>query len=151
VKETYIPVHRKVILNQLTSLQDYASWYPWIQIDPTAEITLLRDKQGLSWKSKNTKGGRGMYELTGSGGDSVLNFRLVYNTLPSITGAYILRSSEDGKGTTLVWYMNMKAGWTPWWRFYAAMMNKIAGPVMEAGLTNIKILSEKADTGSANP
>lgn len=145
VKEAFIPARRLVVLSQLTALHNYASWYPWIQIDPTAKVSFWKNKQGLSWNGTENKSGNGTYEITSVGGDSILHFRFTYNTVPPITGAYLLRPSEDGKGTNVIWYMTMKAGWTPWWRFYAAMMNKLTAPVMEAGLTNLKILSKEAD------
>jgi|GEM_PF-561345 hypothetical protein len=145
VKETYIPVEKTIVRRELTSLANYGSWYPWIQVDPTARITPLGDS-GITWQGADKGAGYGSYILTDAEEDSVLHFQLTYNTVPDITGGYILRPSEDGLGTTVIWFMNLKAGWTPWWRFYAAMMNKLTGPLMEAGLTNLKLSSEKIDS-----
>jgi effector-binding domain-containing protein len=150
MKETYIQASPKVVLDQLTTLHHYALWYPWLQFDPAQKVTYQTDKK-MSWRSEGKRAVDGTYALTGSGGDSALRFQLSYDDTPPITGAYILRASEDGHGTTVIWYMNMRAGWTPWWRFYAAMMNKLTGPMMETGLTNLKILSEQADVFSNIP
>lgn len=149
VKEAFIPVEKKVILAQLTNMGNYGSWYPWITMDPTARITVGSDGSSLSWQGSG-KGAKGAYRI-GPWADSSLPFTLEYGSVPPITGAYILRPSLDGKGTTVIWYMNMKAGWTPWWRFYAAMLNKLTGPVMEAGLTNLKMVSQQANTYSEVP
>lgn len=149
-KVAFIPVEKKVILAQLTNMGNYGSWYPWITMDPTARITVGSDGNSLSWKG-TTQGAEGTYRISALVGDSSLPFTLEYGSVPPITGAYILRSSLDGKGTTVIWYMNMKPGWTPWWRFYAAMLNKLTGPVMEAGLTNLKLVCQQADSYSEIP
>ena len=147
VKEAFIPVGKKVILAQLTNMGNYGSWYPWIQMDPAAKVTIGADGNSLSWKGIG-KEITGSYKIGSLVADTSLPFTLNYGSVPPISGAYMLRVSPDGKGTTVVWYMNMKAGWTPWWRFYAAMLNKLTGPVMEAGLTNLKMLSQQADSYS---
>jgi hypothetical protein len=151
VKETNIQAGKQVVFRQLAALHHYSQWYPWVQEDPDVKIDYSADNRQMSWHTAGSSRGRGEYELTGSRGDSLLRFRFVYNGAPAIQGAYMLRPLANGEGTTVVWYMNMKAGWTPWWRFYAAMMNKLAGPMMEAGLTNLKILSEQADVYSDIP
>jgi effector-binding domain-containing protein len=151
VKETNIQAGRQVVFSQLSTLHNYSQWYPWIQEDPDVKIDYAANNRTMSWHKTGASRGAGTYELTGAQGDSVLRFTFSYNGAPPIQGAYILRSMGDAGGTTVVWYMNMKAGLTPWWRFYAAMMNKLAGPMMETGLTNLKILSEQADVYSDIP
>lgn len=150
VKEVYIPVKKEVVFNQLTNMGSYSSWYPWVQMDPSAEVTVADNGRSFSWKGmdKNTEG---VYRIGDIIADSSLPFTLRYGSVPAIRGAYILRAAPDGKSTTVIWYMNMKAGWTPWWRFYAAMLNKLTGPVMEAGLTNLKLVCQQADSYSATP
>lgn len=151
VREAYIPVRKSVILEQLTNLQNYGAWFPWIQIDPSAKLSVVQNQRKVSWKGSNHKANQGSFEITAVRGDSAIDFRLNYNTTPSITGGYILRNSGDDPSTTVIWYMNMRAGWTPWWRFYAAMLGKLTGPVMEAGLTNLKMLSQRAAVYSNIP
>ena len=150
VKEAFIPVERKVVLAQLTNMGNYGSWYPWITMDPTAQIKVGADGNSLSWKG-TAKGAEGKYRIGTPVADTSVPFTLEYGSIPPITGAYILRASVDGKGTTVVWYMNMKAGWTPWWRFYAAMLDKLTGPVIEAGLVNLKMVSQQATSYSEIP
>lgn len=142
-KEVFIAADRKVVLGQLTNLGNYGAWYPWIQMDTSAKIQVKNGRE-IAWRG-NTRESTGVYTLGIGEGDSSLPFTLQYGAIPAITGAYLLKASPENKGTTVVWYMNMKAGWTPWWRFYAAMLNKLAGPVMEAGLTNLKLQSQQAD------
>ncbi|MGH2645402.1 MAG: SRPBCC family protein, partial [Chitinophagaceae bacterium] len=152
VKETYIQANQKTVLGELTTLENYSSWYPWIQIDPTAEISYDDKGEKMHWVGKASPAAEdGEYRLTGLDGDSALHFEFIYRNTPPFTGAYILRSSGDTLGTTVVWYIKMKAGFTPWWRFYAAMMDKLTGPLMEAGLNNLKIVCEKVQKYSQLP
>lgn len=152
VKETYIQASKKTVLGELTTLESYSAWYPWIQIDPTAHISYNDEVQRMSWVGKTSPAAvDGEYRLTGLEGDSALHFEFIYRDTPPFEGAYIVRSSGDSVGTTVVWYIKMKAGFTPWWRFYAAMMGKLTGPLMEAGLNNLKIICEKAESYSDIP
>lgn len=152
VKETYIQAGKKTVLSELTTLESYSAWYPWIQIDPTAKISYNNKLEQMSWLGKkSTAVVDGQYRLTGLDGDSVLHFEFVYRDTPPFEGAYILRSSGDTSGTTVVWYIKMNAGFTPWRRFYAAMLGKLTGPLMEAGLNNLKIICEKAESYSDIP
>lgn len=152
VKETYIQASKKTVLGELTTLESYSAWYPWIQIDPTAKISYNNNLEQMSWVGKkSTDVADGQYRLTGLEGDSALHFEFIYKDTPPFEGAYILRSSGDTSGTTVVWYIKMKAGFTPWRRFYAAMLGKLTGPLMEAGLNNLKIICEKAESYSNIP
>ncbi|TAN13501.1 MAG: hypothetical protein EPN37_13560 [Chitinophagaceae bacterium] len=152
VKETYIQASKKTVLGELSTLESYSAWYPWIQVDPTAKISYKDNRQQMSWVGKTSPGPvDGIYRLTGLDSDSTLHFEFTYRDTPPFTGAYILRSSSDTSGTTVVWYLKMRAGFTPWWRFYAAMMNKLTGPLMDAGLNNLKIICEKAEVYSHIP
>lgn len=152
VKEIYIQANKKTVLAELNALEGYPTWYPWLQVDPTAVISYKDEKRQISWTSKSSpKNEEGRYQLTEQDGDSAIHFTFSYKGSPPFTGAYILRSDNDTSGTTVVWYIKMKAGFTPWWRFYAAMMNKLAGPLMEAGLNNLKVISEKAESITGVP
>lgn len=147
VKETYIQARKKTVLMELNTLEGYPAWYPWLQVDPTALISYKDETRQMRWSSKSApREEEGSYQLTGQDGDSAIHFTFTYKDSRPFTGAYILRSDNDTSGTTVIWYIKMNAGFTPWWRFYAAMMGKLAGPLMEAGLSNLKVISEKAES-----
>lgn len=143
MKEKSINARKTVVLNELTNVRSYTLWYPWLQMDPGIQITYLTGGKAFAWRSNQSEKNEGTYKVTGTEGDSVVYFQLTYGSTPPVEGGYILRASEDGLQTDIVWYMNMDAGWTPWWRFYAATMDKLTGPLLETGLTNLKIVCEK--------
>lgn len=143
MKEKNINARRAIVLDELTNIRSYTLWYPWLQMDPGVRIHYHTGGKSLSWQSDQNEKNVGTYEVTGREGDSIVYFQLNYGSTPPVKGGYILRSSDDGTQTDVVWYMNMDAGWTPWWRFYAATMGKLTGPLLETGLTNLKVVCEK--------
>lgn len=143
VKEKNINSSKRIVMEELTNVRNYTLWYPWLQIGGAKGIKYIPGGKSFHWVSKIQKDVLCNYQITGIEGDSLLHFKFIYGSTPPITGAYILRSSEDSLSTTVIWYMNMKAGWTPWWRFYGAMMDKMNGPLLETGLTNLKVICEK--------
>jgi hypothetical protein len=46
---------------------------------------------------------------------------------------------------TLQWYMDFKLQWYPWQKFSSLFYENTYGNLMEQGLKNIKIITEKAD------
>lgn len=143
VKQKEVNVRKEIIMGELVNVRNYGLWYPWLQMDTGIAVSYGSGGRRFSWSSRVEKNDLCTYQLTGTQGDSVVHFKFVYGSAPPITGAYILRPSADSTSTTIIWYMNMKSGWTPWWRFYGAMMDKMNGPLLETGLTNLKVICEK--------
>lgn len=143
VKQKDINAGEMIVSGELKNMRNYTLWYPWLQMDPEAVVKYTGEEDGFSWVSTTAENNFCTYQITGSEGDSILHFRLAYGNVPPVTGAYILRPSADSSSVTLIWYMTMEAGWKPWWRFYGAMMDKLNGPLLETGLTNLKVICEK--------
>lgn len=143
VKKKDINARKDVVLDELTNIRNYSMWYPWLAMDPGVDVNYQQNGKKFSWNSNIQKKEKCTYEVTQVEGDSILHFKFTDGNAPPITGAYVLRPSADSNTTTIIWYMNMESGWTPWWRFYGAMMDKLNGPLLETGLTNLKVICEK--------
>lgn len=147
-REGVIYAPPSVIFEQLNNLRNNVKWNPWEQTNLKKEIYFFSDPDSgrgayYSWKSKDPKAGEGRYSILESTGDSTVRFLWSYNRLPSIEGGFIIRPTADGRGCWIKWYMDLPAGWKPWLRFYAVMMDRLVGPGMETGLTNLKSICEE--------
>ncbi len=135
-----------IVWQQLTTLKSYPQWFPWIPAAAGSGIIYYGDDQGrlsgFAFKGKGKGADFGRYALGVAEGDSLLHFDLRYSDIPEFHGAYLLKGA-DGR-TVVVWKLNLDAGWKPWWRFYAALMNKMTQPVLDSGLASLKRVCEQA-------
>lgn len=133
---------KQVVLDQLTRLKDYVNWFPWIQPDSAVNIIYYGKHKdsldGFAFQFKGNEDLSGRYELSGTEDDSVVHFTFFYKNNPPITGEYELHATPGDKNTIVVWKMEMQAGWKPWWRFFASVMDKLTAPLLEKGLTDLK-------------
>lgn len=143
---------KEVVLDQLKGLEGYVDWFPWIQPDSAINIIYYGEHKdhldGFAFQFKGQEA-TGRYELTGMEDDSVLHFEFFFKDNPPITGVYELHASPNNKNTVVVWKMKMKAGWKPWWRFFAAMMGKLTDPLLKKGLVGLKRECEGAALGGS--
>lgn len=143
VRATTIYAPDSIVLQNLTDLQSYPHWFPWIAESQNDIIYFGNDSKnfsGFSFRGQRKDAGLGRYEMGENEGDSLLYYTLHFKDMPEFYGAYLLKENE-GK-TILVWKMKMDAGWKPWWRFYAAMMHKMTRPVLDSGLAAFKNICE---------
>lgn len=145
IRSATIHAPKKEVFHHLTYLKTYPHWFPWIQPAPHLNIIYYgRDKKaldGFSFEDHEDKIGFGRFELGETEGDSLIHFIFDYKDMPQLYGSYLLHG-EDASNTTVVWRLKMKAGWKPWWRFFASMMNKLTSPMLDSGLARLKGLCE---------
>ncbi len=146
VRATTIYAADSIVWQRLTALRSYPKWFPWIPDATQNGIIYYGDDRGhlsgFAFKGKGEDADFGRYELGSEQGDSLLHFELHFSDMPELRGAYLL-NEMDGK-TVVVWKLNLEAGWKPWWRFYAALMNKMTQPVLDSGLASLKSVCERA-------
>ncbi len=147
VRSVTIYAPRSEVFSKLTHLKTYPKWFPWIQSNADSDLSIIyygEDKKtlkGFSYENdQNGRSGFGHYELGKIDGDSLINFIFEFKDMPQISGSYTLHKKDSN--TILVWEVEMRAGWKPWWRFFASMMNKMTSPVLDTGLNKLKRLCE---------
>ncbi len=134
-----------VVKSKLTNYQSYVHWFPWTDGEP-ADIKYLKNDdthqiKGFSFIGKGEKqGNKGRFLMKNTEGDSIYHYLLKFENMPNFYGVFLLKGNEEQ--TVLAWKLNMHAGWTPWWRFYASMMSKITKPALTNGLSHLKKLCE---------
>ncbi|UYQ91034.1 hypothetical protein MKQ68_13115 [Chitinophaga horti] len=110
----------EVVFEQLADTANWKHWYPWpVSQDPQHGRLVLKEVVADSLVT---------YEVLST--DERLNLK----------GSIYL--SYDGNNTTINWSISRHVGVLPWWKVRGLLMDKIYGPVMEQGLTDLKKVSE---------
>ncbi|WP_295129027.1 SRPBCC family protein [uncultured Chitinophaga sp.] len=113
-----------VVFRQLSDTTHWKKWYPW----PVSQ-DLAHGKLVLGEMIK----------------DSAVHYRvLAEDDRLSLTGSFFLTATTDGKSTTLNWSMERHVGLLPWWKVRGLLMDRVYGPTMEKGLTDLKAVAENA-------
>lgn len=146
-RQVYIAAAPHRVRDTLTEMGTYPSWFPWIPEQDTAGVHLSAPSGGpyawIAWTAPTRKGVTSCRFEVAAVTDSTVQFRYWFGHMPPMTGAFVCRPSGDG-GTMVIWYIDMQAGWKPWWRLWAVMMDRLTGPYMDRGLEQLKALGEKA-------
>ncbi len=134
------------VYSKLTHLKTYPKWYPWIQPGRDTDMSIIyygvvkNEMKGFAFENPGKKAGSGHFELRKKVNDSLVTYYFDFKDMPRIYGSYTLHKKDSS--TILVWEVEMNAGWKPWWRFFASMMNKLTSPVLDTGLKRLKALCE---------
>lgn len=135
-----------VVFAELSELKNHPAWNAWAQGQAGQEIIFSDRTTGpgayYTWKKKASSAADGSFDIVRSEPDSLLSYRLSIRGMPSFDGLFHLSPSADGKSTGIHWHMTFKAGWKPWWRFYATMVDRLVGPQLETNLTQLKKVCE---------
>jgi Polyketide cyclase / dehydrase and lipid transport len=136
-----------VVFNQIADLHKMVQWIPWGQTDSSLQLAFSDTATGVnswySWHSTSKSIPPGEFRITNIIPDKRVDYVMHLKGIPVSTGSFILQPTTDGKNTWIKWTLNTQVGWTPWWKFYGLMMDKLVGPGMEQGLTHLKNICEK--------
>ncbi|MHB1922920.1 MAG: hypothetical protein ACYCOO_11870, partial [Chitinophagaceae bacterium] len=98
----------------------------------------------FSWRSQKNFLGKDTIRLTESIPNRVIQFQMLIHGFPPSHGSFDLSPTLSGRGTWIKWTINIRVGWWPWWKYFGAMMDKMVGPTIETGLSNLKSRCENA-------
>ena len=133
-----------------TRINDLSTWSQW---NPWAMSSNAQEKQ-----FSNPAAGKGAYfTWTGmqhedriSGKVSILEsdpqkgvkYLMTYNAMRHVDADFEIKPSADGKGTAILWRLKTHLGYLPWWKMRGFLADRLTGPVLETGLTQLKELCE---------
>lgn len=147
-REMAVNASPSVIYHQIVQLRNYEKWFPWLVADPNAKVQYSQPSIGagsyFTWDSRLKNLGSGKFEVTDTYPDSLVKFRMLYKTIPEADGSLIIQKDLHHPYCIVLWQVQVEAGWKPWLRLFSLMMDKMVGPALENGLTNLKIVSEQA-------
>lgn len=132
-----------LVQSKLKSFESYPHWFPWV--NSSSELKEIEsegsEKKGFVFIGEGDAGEHsGVYKIKRMEGDSIIHFAIDFRDMPHFYGVFLISGNQEK--TLVAWKLNMVAGWKPWWRFYAAMMNKTAKPALTEGLNRLKEVCE---------
>ncbi|RYY55054.1 MAG: hypothetical protein EOO09_12000 [Chitinophagaceae bacterium] len=135
-KEMYAPADSVFLL--LARPQAWKSWYPNLD---SAELFLENGK--VTGVSSQKNGYRTLKLDTVT--DTAINTLYVVEGRQPVSSGWTLHAGSAGnqQQVTVQWYMDFNLRWYPWEKFASLVFEKSYGPMMEAGLTNLKSVAEK--------
>lgn len=137
-RSSVVEVPDSVAFAYITDFSVRANWDPWLEMEPTAKVTLNDIPKGVgagyAWEGKEI--GSGSMEI-----DEVVENRSVKSTITFLspqTGEgkveWILEPVENG--TKLTWVFSSEMGY-PVERYFGLMMDGMLGPSLEKGISNV--------------
>ena len=121
----------------MKQLNDPANWKKWYPGADTSDF-FVADGKIIGIITGDLKG----LIITGTTDSSVLTANAGPNSKKGESGWNIFYGSTPNS-VTIQWYMDFHLRWYPWEKFSSLLLEKRYGPLMEKGLSNLKILLEK--------
>jgi uncharacterized protein YndB with AHSA1/START domain len=128
----------------IASPREWKNWSAWNRRDPAMKIEYSGPESGVgakwSWQSKTE--GNGTMEFTAAVPDQRVDYSLHFPDFDMRSKGQ-LQIQASGNGTRVTWTNEGNVGNNPVNRYFAAMMDSMVGPDFQAGLANLKTLSER--------
>jgi hypothetical protein len=133
-----------VIYPLVGDLRAWKQWGVWFARDPamTIEYSPATTEVGAwsQWKSKSQGDGKMVISAVHPNDD--FEYSMVFADIGMVShGTMALAATPDG-ATRVTMGMDGDLGHSPLYRWFGVFMNKLVGPDFEAGLANLKRLSE---------
>lgn len=137
------------IFNYLNELRNQPSWSPWHEKDINTKYIFSEPSSGvgaeMKWDSPVKDVGKGSMKNTKVVSDSLIKMDLNFMDNGTAQGAYTF--SSEGKGTKVVWSLDMEAGANPLFRIMGKFMDGMVGKDFEKGLIKLKAVQEAMPVG----
>lgn len=144
-------IERSVVINATPEqihqfaghLDQWPRWTPWLHSDPSLVITqgALTTGKGAqqSWQSKT---GGGELTFTRCQSDWGVAFDMNLGKKKRLS-ACSLQYRSIPEGTEVIWQMQGDSGLDIFGRYFNLMLDPLMGPMLDEGLTRLKMLSEE--------
>lgn len=132
---------KDTVAAHLTDLHRWKSWYPMFQQDTLYEVQLSEPGSGAGawahWTSKKDPTDTGRITIT-SIDDHSVHYHLSARGGQNADGGFEIKSTPEGAGTALHWYVTSHLGYLPWWKFFGFVADRVLGPQMEGALNALR-------------
>ncbi|MEM8786724.1 MAG: SRPBCC family protein [Pseudomonadota bacterium] len=132
------------VFAHVNSLQAFAEWSPWGDIDPDMTQSFSGPETGvgnrMEWQSADQRVGSGSQEITESVADTRVATALDFGPMGTADAAFELEPA--GQGTRVTWGFTSDLGMNPMARYMGLMMDDWVGGDYERGLENLKAAAE---------
>jgi len=125
-------------------LKAWAQWGVWFRRDPAMQVSYSPSTTGVGawseWKSKSQ--GNGKMTISSVQAPALLEYRIEFPDMGMVsTGTMALVPGADG-ATQVKMGMEGDLGRSPVKRWFGLFMDRMMGPDFDAGLANLKRISE---------
>jgi uncharacterized protein YndB with AHSA1/START domain len=131
------------VFTHIGDLRAWREWGVWFQRDPAMQLSYSPVTTGLgawsSWKSKTQ--GNGRMTISAEQPPSDFEYRMEFTDMAMVAHGTLLVAPAPG-GSKVTMGMEGDLGHSPVNRWFGLAMNRLIGPDFEAGLANLKRLSE---------
>ncbi len=135
---------KSVIFNFLNELKNQPAWSPWHEKDPNTKYTFSNPSSGvgaeMKWDSPVKDVGQGSMKNIELIPDSLIKLELRFMDSGAANGSYTF--STEGKGTKVLWALDVEAGANPLFRIMGKFMDGMVGKDFEKGLIKLKAVQE---------
>ncbi len=129
------------IYAHLDSSAGWQRWGVWYRRDPQMQLsTATAQGAGAQWSWTSSSQGNGSMRLTEVEPGRRIAYELSIEDFAPSSGE--LRLVPEAQGTRVIWLMQGDMGGNPINRWFGLFMDSLVGPDFEAGLANLKQLSE---------
>ena len=145
-----VHVERKLLINappenvfqQINTLRNWEKWSPWIRIDTSSQLQYSGPESGAGatykWLSNNKNIGKGSLSIISSFPPDSILFLMDYGTDGNSKCKFILTKADQK--TYLTWSIESKVGMNPMSRWFGLFSDRMIGPDLEKGLSNLEQL-----------
>ncbi|GAA0545590.1 SRPBCC family protein [Chitinophaga japonensis] len=134
-----------VVYSQISELKTWPQWNPWTrQAGPSLQFSEPSQGAGAWYTWTNPADDRSSGKLTIQRSDPAkgVYYKMEFKDMKPVFSGLEIKPSENGKSTVIHWYLETRLGWLPWWKFRGFMADRLMGPQVEQGLTELKARCE---------
>ena len=131
------------IFPHIVDLKQWKNWGVWYERDPKMEVKYSGPDQQVGMKSEwsSPTEGSGYMEIIEIEPNTKVVYNLVFPDVDMKSKGKLVLEAKDGK-TTVTWTDAGKIQGNPLNRYFLLFLDSMIGPDFEAGLKNLKRLSE---------
>lgn len=134
---------------QLNDLSKWPAWNPWAA-DETAQHKQFSNPpagkgayftfSGMQHEDRIT----GKVSIEESRADSGIKYLMTFNAMRPVNAYFEIKPAADGKATAIMWRLETHLGYWPWWKLRGFLADRLTGPQLESGLTQLKTICESS-------
>lgn len=132
---------------QLNDLSKWPAWNPWAA-DETAQHKQFSNPatgqgayftfSGVQHEDRIT----GKVSIEDSHPGKGIRYKMTFNAMRPVEAFFEIKPAADGKATAIMWRLETHLGYWPWWKLRGFLADRLTGPQLEAGLTQLKTICE---------
>jgi hypothetical protein len=145
-RSTVIQARPAAIFPLVGDLRAWRRWGVWFARDPAMQIEYSPATTEVGawsrWRSKSQ--GDGQMTISAVHPDDDFEYRMEFSDIGMVSHGSVALAPGPGGATTVTMAMDGDLGHNPLYRWFGVFMDRLVGPDFEAGLANLKGLSEAA-------